>query len=125
HSAAIALLEGALQAVDENVPVLVTVQEMAAPVPFRSVYSSEQPLAVSLLLTPTGTSDKPLARLSLAVEPGAAASDPAPEAVDVDANFSRELIGLLAAAAAKRDARIELELPGSGSVAVTVEASDG
>jgi hypothetical protein len=125
HSAAIALMEGALQAADEDIPVLVTVQEMAAPVPFQSVYASEHPLAVALLLTPAGKAEKPLARLSLAVEPGAAQEAAVPESVDVEANFSREIIGLLVAAASGEDAHIRLELPGSATMALTVEATDG
>jgi hypothetical protein len=52
NSAAAVLLEGATQAGIENVPVVVAVTEVAAPVPFQSVCGCKRPLAVALLLTP-------------------------------------------------------------------------
>ena len=127
HSASIALLEGVLQAADEGVPVLVTVQEMAAPLPFQSVYASQHPLAVALLLTPANGDGNAVARLSLEVEAGLAGHEisPTPDAIDVDDNFSRELLALLVAAASEDSSVVRLDLPGSASLSITVEAGNG
>ncbi len=125
RSAAIALLEGALQAADEDVPVLVTVQEMAAPVPFQSVYAGQHALAVALLLMPEGTARKAVARLSVDTAPGPAARSGPPAAVDVEDNFSREILALLAAAASRQTAAIQLDLPGAAALSVNVEAASG
>ena len=96
---AAALLEGAVQAVEEDVPVLVALEELAAPQPFRSVIEVDEPLAIALLLTPKGQVAAPLAGLGLAVraEPG---DNPAALTVAGTAfsnNFAAPLLPLLAA----------------------------
>jgi hypothetical protein len=55
NSAAVVLLEGSIQANVENVPVVVAVTEIAAPIPLQSVCDCDRPLALALLLTPART----------------------------------------------------------------------
>jgi hypothetical protein len=98
---AASLLEGAVQAVEEGLPVLVALEELAAPQPFKSVIEVDEPLATALLLTPQGYAATPLASLRLEVRPeeaGAAASF-AVAGTEFDNNFTASLLPLLAALA--------------------------
>ena len=125
HSGAVALLEGAVQAVEEARPVLVTVQEMAAPVPFRSVYDSEQAFAACLLLAPVGGSETPVARLSIDVASGGEPhATEVPAALAFDGNFANEMLALLAAAAATDAAEITMKLSDSAAITIKVEPNE-
>ncbi len=98
---AASLLEGAVQAVEEELPVLVALEELAAPQPFRSIIDVDEPLAAAMLLTPKGYAAAPLASLELDVraeEPG----EPATHAIGgtgFNNNFTAPLLPLLAALA--------------------------
>jgi hypothetical protein len=120
HSAAVALLEGAIQAIEEDIPVLVAVQEMAAPVPFRSVYDGVHPFAAALLLMPTGRCASPIGQLSLAVVHDGATKEEAAgiPGVDLEGNFAAELAGLLLAIGAGSVARANLSISDSASLSV-------
>ena len=120
YSAAVALLEGAAQALEENIPVLVTVQEMAAPKPFRSVCGSTHALAVAMLLAPLGVYPSPVGELSLDVRP----RGPLPrrslraDQVEFDENYAAELLDLLSDIAGMIRGRIELALSAGTSLAI-------
>jgi hypothetical protein len=126
HSAAIAILEGAVQAVEENIPVLVAVQEMAAPMPFKSVYDSEHPLAAALLLAPAGHCAAPLGRVSLEVVPNGADSGEPPGAAGVDlaGNFAAEILGLLQAIAEGSDNQARLAMSESAGLSIEFVMAD-
>jgi hypothetical protein len=126
HSAAVALLEGAVQAVEEEIPVLVAVQEMAAPTPFKSVYDGEHPLAAALLLAPAGHCASPVGQLSLTVVPDGAPKGETPgiAGVDLEGNFAAELVGLLLAIAAGGDCRSTLPLSASTALSVEIVMAD-
>jgi len=49
-----AFLEAAIQVVEENTPVLLVTQEIAAPLPFRDICASLHPFSAALLMTPPG-----------------------------------------------------------------------
>jgi hypothetical protein len=98
---AASLLEGAVQAIEEELPVLVALEELAAPQPFRSVIETDEPLAAALLLTPKGYCAAPLAGLELAVRPEEAGNTAslAIGGTEFDNNFTAQLLPLLAALA--------------------------
>lgn len=97
---AASLLEGAVQAVEEDLPVLVALEELAAPQPFRSVIEVDEPLAAALLLMPRGHAAAPLACLRLEVGAGEAAAETlAVAGSEFNDNFTAPLLPLLAALA--------------------------
>ncbi len=95
------LLEAAVQAVEEELPVLVALEEIAAPQPFKSIIEVDEPLAAALLLTPKGYSAAPLAGLELGVRPEEAGEAQTLELAGsaFDNNFTAPLLPLLAALA--------------------------
>ena len=72
NSAALGLLEAAVQCAEENVPVVSLCQEGAAPPTLQTVRPSLHPLALALLLAPEGYVEHAVARISLDVTPEAA-----------------------------------------------------
>jgi hypothetical protein len=127
HSAAVALLEGAVQSVEERVPVLVAVQEMSAPAPFRSVYDGDHPLAVALLLTPPGYSSTPMGSLSLECEAGVSPNGRVATfaGLELAGNFAADLVGLLLAIAAGTDGRAKLAISDTAVLSVDFASAAG
>lgn len=121
-SVSIALLEGAIQAVEEQVPVLVAVQEIAAPPPFDSIYAIAQPFAVALLIAPAGTSTSPVASLGLVVDSTTTDPQPSPEipGVDLSGNYAARALPLLAAISEQQDAQLKFPLSGDNSLTILV-----
>jgi hypothetical protein len=100
-TATMALLEGAIQVVEEDAPVVVVTQEMAAPVPLLDTCPSQQPFSAALLLTPPGQSTEPVCSLNFSVSANAC-SWPALDPLlcdDFASNFGARLLPLLAALA--------------------------
>lgn len=95
-SAAIALLEGAVQAVEEQVPVIVAIEETAAPEAFRSIYESTQPLGSALLLTAAGSRPAAMAKLRIRLDVGPSPRDaaPLPPALVFPGNYAATLLPL-------------------------------
>ena len=120
---AASLLEGAVQAIEEDLPVIVALEELAAPQPFKSVIEVDEPLAAALLLTPRGASAAPLAGLKLAVR-GQAAADDATVTVagtTFDNNFTAPLLPLLAALAHGEASTHALPLSRGSTLDLTLE----
>lgn len=120
---AASLLEGAVQAVEEELPVLVALEEIAAPQPFRSVIDVDEPLAAALLVTPKGYSAAPLASLRLEVhaeEAGEPAS-PAVAGAEFNNNFAAQLLPLLAALAHGEASTHALPLSRASSLGLSLE----
>jgi hypothetical protein len=120
HSGAAAVLEAAMQVLSEDLPVLVAVQELAAPTPFRSVYSGDEPLAVAVLLTAPGYSRFPRCELSIDVSHdgqtrGDAANLPG-EAFG--GNFAAEMIPLLLAFAGDGTSTVTLPISRTAHLSV-------
>jgi len=101
HSPAMALLEGAIQASEERVPVVVAFQELRATHAFESIYPAREPLAVALLLMPGEACAQPLGTLAVELEHGGRAADPpAPLSFPgLAGNFAASMLELLIAAA--------------------------
>ena len=128
HSGGVALLEGAIQAVEEDIPVLVAVQEAAAPKPFKSVYDSDHPLAIALLLAPQGTCSSPVCELGVDISTDAPSQIQAASfaGVDLERNFAAEILGLLLAIANGGNNRISLRISPLASLSINVTtAGDG
>lgn len=62
-----ALLEGAIQSSEEDLPVLVVTQEVEAPVALADTCPSEHPFSAAFLLAPSGTAGEPLCKLGFSV----------------------------------------------------------
>lgn len=124
HSAAVAVLEGAVQAVEEALPVLVAVEELASPGPFRSVYTSQQPLAAAILLTPPGYHAAPVAALRIEVKTALVDAPPLPALTDWELtdNFAARLLPLLAAIAAGGGAALAMPLSDTAALSLNVAA---
>ena len=120
---AASLLEGAVQAVEEELPVIVALEELAAPQPFRSVIDVDEPLAIAVLLTPQGYAAAPLAGLRLDVReeaPGAPATHAVPGA-EFDNNFAAPLLPLLAALADGEPSTFALPLSQGATLGLSLE----
>lgn len=84
HSAALGLLEAAVQCAEERRPVLFLCQEGAAPEPLTAVRPSRQALALCLLLVPPGSSRASAARLRVEVVEASAALPDTPGQLPLD-----------------------------------------
>jgi hypothetical protein len=103
YTAPMAFLEAACQAAEDDMPVLLVTQEMAAPDALRVTCPAEAPFSMATLLSPPGACDKILARLSFSVTPGSAT----PPALAGDlakllsSNFGAVMLPMAAAIAAE------------------------
>jgi hypothetical protein len=119
YSPAMALLEGAVQASEERVPVLVTFQEPRATHAFESIFPAREPLAVALLLMPKQACAQPLGRLSLKLEHGRRPTgQAAPPIPALAGNFAASMLELLIAAAANDDFAGRLLVSDTSTLAV-------
>ena len=101
HTASMAFLEAAIQVVEENTPVVLVTQEVAAPLPLFDTCPSEQAFSAAVLMTPPGFSDSAACTLAFSVTEGAE-DWPEPDArlsPDLANNFGARLLPLLAAIA--------------------------
>jgi hypothetical protein len=118
----IAILDGAIQAVEEQIPVLVVAQELAAPPPLDAIYNMVQPFAMALLLTPVGTCPKPLASMRLGVSAGVVESPPQAQVAGCDwsGNFAARSLPLLEAIGRHNDAELQFPLSASQSLSIAI-----
>lgn len=68
YSASMAFLEAAVQAAEEDTPVLMVSQEMAAPAALRIICPSDYPVSLALLLTKPGLFPDPLASFQFGIQ---------------------------------------------------------
>lgn len=124
NSVSIAILDGAIQAVEEKIPVLVTVQEVATAPAFKSVYEWEQPFSAAMVLVPVGMCSSNIASLHLSasgnlVEPPQLEDIPG---IDLSGNPAARLLPLLIAIAEQRNADVRLPLSRGSSLAISIAA---
>jgi hypothetical protein len=100
----------------ENVPVVVAVTEMAAPIPLQSVCDCERPLALALLLTPART-PATLGKLTISLSNTVTSKAP-PVAHGFDRNVAGMLLDFLTAVAQAEDYRGLLPLSDGTSLAI-------
>jgi hypothetical protein len=67
YSASMAFLEAAIQATEEDIPVLLVCQEMAAPATLHHACPSNQPISMAILLTRPGVYENPMASIQFDV----------------------------------------------------------
>jgi len=118
-----AILDGAIQAVEEQIPVLVTVQEVATAPAFKSVYEWTQPFSAAMLLSPVGMCSSNIASLRLnassnLVEPPQLEDIPG---IDLSGNPAARLLPLLIAIAEQRNADVQLPLSRGSSLAISID----
>lgn len=122
YTAPMAFLEAACQASEDNLPVVLVTQEMAAPTALYSACPSEQPFSLALLITEPGYCENPMASIGLRVEPKSVNWPNLPDDLkqSFDGNFGARLLPLIAHIAAKNftssTGRTDFEFPlSSGS----------
>jgi hypothetical protein len=125
HSASVALLEGAIQALQEDVPVLVCVQELAAPIAFKPFYNSDRSFSAALLLTPPAFCAAPLAsaRFRVRNEKSDNAEWLDVPGVDWADNMAATLLPLLAAIATPGETELQFPISSHASLSLTVGSS--
>jgi len=100
-TAPMALLEGAIEACEEQTAVLVVTQEVAAPAALLETCPSIEPCSAAILLAPPGASDNPLCELHISVldDPQEWPQLPATLRDEFASNFGARLLPLFAALA--------------------------
>jgi len=122
NSAAVAMLDGAIQAVEEQMPVLVAVQEIAAPPPLDEIYTWPGPFAAAMLLTPPGYTSSAVASLRLQVVAGSVEELQVPEVagVDLSGNPAASLLALFTSIEQQSDAELQFPLTRHSSLRATI-----
>lgn len=125
YTASMAFLEAAIQVVEENTPVVLVTQEVAAPLPLFDTCPSEQAFSAAVLMTPPGFSDSATCTLAFSVEEGAE-DWPEPDArlsPDLASNFGARLLPLLAAIAdGKRSAEFNFPISDFASLSLALSS---
>jgi len=123
-SVSIAILDGAIQAVEEQLPVLVVAQEIAAPPPLDSIYATAHPFAMALLLSLAGAHPSPIASMRLVVESAAIDVPPLPEiaGIDLSGNYAARSLPLLEAIDKQQDREVKLPLSASKALSLSISA---
>lgn len=101
HTSTMAFLEAAIQVVEENTPVVLVTQEVAAPLPLFDTCPSKQAFSAAFLMTPPGFSDSNTCSLEFSVSEGAQSWPPLDPRLNAEfgGNFGARLLPLLAAIA--------------------------
>ena len=124
NTASMAFLEAAIQVTEENTPVVLVTQEVAAPLPLFDSCPSEQAFSAALMIAPPGFSDSSICTLAFSVTEGAVdwpELDPR-LSPDLANNFGARLLPLLAAIA-DGDHRAKFSFPISKFSALTLALS--
>jgi hypothetical protein len=72
HTSTVAFVEAAIQAVEENTPVVLVTQEVAAPLPLFDTCPSKQAFSAAFLMTPPGFNESAACSVEFSVSPEAA-----------------------------------------------------
>jgi len=129
YTAPMAFFEAACQASEDDMPVLLVTQEMAAPTALHSICPSEHPFSLALLITKRGSCDNTMASIGFSVKPKAVDWPDLP--VDLkqsfEGNFGARLVPLLARIAAdnftQSSQRTNLEFPLSAGSCLCISVS--
>ena len=125
YTAPMALMEAAVQVLEEGLPVLVVTQEMAAPLPLKHTCPTDRDFAAALLLAPPDPATEPLA--SLIFEVRAASSEWPQLPPDLAGDFADHpgarllpLLAHIATGAAGMPQRLSYPLSGRSSLDLEV-----
>lgn len=112
YTPSMAFLEAAIQVVEENTPVVLVTQEIAAPLPLLDTCPSEHPFSAAFLMTPPGFSESATCSLEFSVLQEAADWPALAPMFDDDfrSNFGARLLPLLTAIASDQSA-VDLRFP--------------
>ena len=117
YTAPMAFLEAAIQVVEDQVPVLLVTQEMAAPLALHHTCPSDQPFSSALLLTSSGQCENPLASIQFSCSSESVDWLPLPGdlQLSLSSNYGAGLLPLFAALAegsfTKPIDQVKLEFP--------------
>ncbi|MGH6886984.1 MAG: beta-ketoacyl synthase chain length factor [Geminicoccales bacterium] len=131
YTAPMALLEAAIQVLEENLPVLLVTQEMAAPPALKDTCPSDLDFAAALLLAPPGPAADPLASLGFEVRDGISDWPALPPNLAQDfaehpgARLLPLLAGVAGIAARGAGAPIRMSYPLSAGSSVDLEVRTG
>jgi len=122
HSAPMAFLEAAIQASEEQVPVLVVTQEVDAPLPLKASCPSELPFSAAILLAPPGSAASSVASVRFSVTAETVGWPELPEDLreSLADNFGARLLPLFAAIATAGDSRANLDFPLSDDLCLSL-----
>ena len=123
YTSTMAFLEAAIQVVEENTPVVLVTQEVAAPLPLYDTCPSDAPFSAALLMTPPGFSDTALCSLRFSVSQETAPWPELDSALrkDYGTNFGTRLLPLLTAIA-NGSRPIDLSFPISASSSLSLSS---
>ena len=122
HTTSMAFLESAIQALEENMPVLVCVQELATPDAIKPIYDSEQPISTAILLAPPGHCKEELASVRFDVRNERSEYPSAPQILGIDwsGNLGARFLPLFAALTAPGDTELLLPISASSSLSLAI-----
>ena len=92
------LMEAAIQCAEEEIPVLLVTQEMAAPVALKNACPSEQPFSSAVLLAPPTYCEDRIASIQFSIHSKPVTWPMLPDELEarLDNNFGARLLPLLA-----------------------------
>jgi len=122
HTTSMAFLEGAIQALEENIPVLVCVQELASPDAIKPIYDSEQPISTAVLLAPPGYCREALATVRFDVRNERSEYSNASQFLGIDwsGNLGARFLPLFAALTAPGDTELQLPISERSSLSLAI-----
>ena len=103
YTASMAFLEAAVQAAEEDLPVLLVSQEMAAPRALHVACPSDYPISIALLLTKPGLYTNPMASIRFGIARKNVNESVLPSGLDTlfESNYGAKLLPLVAAIASQ------------------------
>lgn len=123
NTASMALLEGAIQVVEESTPVVVVTQEVQSTVPLHDTCPSTQAFSAAFLLAPSHQHGAAIAELDFSVTKEASEWPPlgATLPAGLDSNFGARLLPLLCAIAGlSKDTAWQFPISDDASLSVTI-----
>ncbi len=126
HTATVAFVEAAIQVIEENTPVVLVTQEVAAPIPLFDACPSEQAFSAAFLMTPAGFSETATCSVEFSVLPETTAWPAADSRLkgDYESSFGARLLPLMTAIADGAKAS-SFVLPISSSASLSLSLNSG
>ena len=126
HTASIAFVEAAIQVIEENTPVVLVTQEVAAPLPLFDVCPSEQSFSAAFLMTPPGHSASAACSIEFSISQTESRWPEADSRLDHSYanNFGARFLPLLMAIADGEEASsFDLPISDSSSLSLSLNSS--
>ena len=123
YTASMAFLEGAIQAIEENMPVLVCFQELASPDAIKPICDSDKSISTAVLLAPPGHCREELASVRFDIRNERTVYPSAPTILGVDWSGNPGAMFLSLFALLTTPGNTELRLPVSASSSLSLAVS--